>query len=88
MSAMHDVFHVSMLKKYVPDPTHVIEPQVIEIREDLSYEEKPMKILNQKTKTLRNKQIPLVKVLWRNHQVEEATWEREDDMRSMYPHLF
>ena len=88
MSAIHNVFHVSMLKKYVPDPTHVIEPQVIEIREDLSYEEKPMKILDRKTRTLRNKEIPLVKVLWRNQQVEEATWEREDDMKVLYPHLF
>ena len=46
MSAMHDVFHVSMLKKYVPDLTHLIEPQVIEIRKDLSYEEKPVEILD------------------------------------------
>ncbi|KAL5581770.1 hypothetical protein UlMin_014212 [Ulmus minor] len=58
------------------------------IREDLTYKEQPMQILDRKDKALRNKVIPLVKVLWRNHKVEEATWEREDEMRAKYPHLF
>ncbi|KAL5544957.1 hypothetical protein UlMin_008741 [Ulmus minor] len=57
------------------------------IREDLTYEEQPVQILDRKDKALRNKVIPLVKVLWRNHKVEEATWEREDGMRAKYPHL-
>ena len=88
MTSIHNVFHVSMLKKYVPDPSHVIQPQSIQIQEDMSYEEKPVEILDRKTKTLRNKEIPLVKVLWRNHKMEEATWEREDAMRTNYPELF
>ncbi|KAK6147382.1 hypothetical protein DH2020_018294 [Rehmannia glutinosa] len=88
MSAIHNVFHVSMLKKYVPDPSHVIPPQTVQIREDLSYEEKPMKIVDREVKKLRNKEIPLVKVIWRNHRVEEATWELEEDMRQKYPELF
>ena len=50
--------------------------------------EQPVEVLAREVKTLRNKEIPLVKVLWRNHRVEEATWEREDDMRSRYPELF
>ncbi|KAL5566402.1 hypothetical protein UlMin_029566 [Ulmus minor] len=75
-------------KKYVPDPTHVLEHEPIEVHEDLTYEEPPVQILDRKEKTLRNKAIPLVKVLWRNHKVEEATWEREDEMRVKYPHLF
>ena len=56
--------------------------------DDLSYEEQPVQILGREEKELRNKTISLVKVLWRNHLVEEATWEREDHMRSQYPHLF
>ena len=88
MATIHNVFHVSMLKKYIPDPSHVIQPQAIQIKDDMSYEEKPVEILDRKTKTLRNKEIPLVKVLWRNHKIEEATWEREDIMRSFYPELF
>ncbi|XP_071917012.1 uncharacterized protein [Coffea arabica] len=70
---IHNVFHVSILKKYHPDPSHVLQPKNIEIDEALTYKEKPMKLLDHKVKELRNKQIPLVKVLWRNHGVEEAT---------------
>ncbi|KAL4020979.1 hypothetical protein IC575_019768 [Cucumis melo] len=88
LSTVHDVFHVSMLRKYVPDPSHVVDYEPLEIDENLSYVEQPLEVLAREVKTLRNKQIPLVKVLWRNHRVEEATWEREDDMRSRYPELF
>ncbi|KAL0551689.1 hypothetical protein IC582_010778 [Cucumis melo] len=88
LSTVHDVFHVSMLRKYVPDPSHVVDYEPLEIDENLSYVEKPVEVLAREVKTLRNKEIPLVKVLWRNHRVEEATWEREDDMRSRYPELF
>ena len=79
--SVHNVFQVSMLKKYVSDPSHLITPEPIEVHEDLTYEEKPVKILDRQDKRLRNKVIPLVKVLWKNHKIEEATWEREDDMR-------
>ncbi len=88
MASVHNVFHVSMLKKYVPDESHVLEQEPVEIHEDLSLEEKPVRILDYKIKTLRNKEIPLVKVLWRNQTFEEATWEREQDMRASYPELF
>ncbi|KAL0537629.1 hypothetical protein IC582_026612 [Cucumis melo] len=88
LSNVHDVFHVSMLRKYVPDPSHVVDYEPLEIDENLSYTEQPVEVLAREVKTLRNKEIPLVKVLWRNHRVEEATWEREDDMRSRYPELF
>ncbi|KAL0536800.1 hypothetical protein IC582_025762 [Cucumis melo] len=87
LSTVHDVFHVSMLRKYVPDPSHVVDYEPLEIDENLSYTEQPVEILAREVKTLRNKEIPLVKVLWRNHRIEEATWEREDDMRSRYPEL-
>ncbi|KAL0541249.1 hypothetical protein IC582_021291 [Cucumis melo] len=88
LSAVHDVFHVSMLRKYVPDPSHVVDYEPLEIDENLSYVEQPVEVLAREVKTLRNKEIPLVKVLWRNHRVDEATWEREDDMKSRYPELF
>ncbi|KAL5564996.1 hypothetical protein UlMin_028160 [Ulmus minor] len=88
LAAVHNVFHVSMLRKYVSDPSHVLASEPIEVREDLTYQEQPVQILDRKDKALRNKVIPLVKILWRNHKVEEATWEREDEMRAKYPHLF
>ena len=88
LSRVHNVFHISMLRKYISDPSHVLEAPEIELRDDLSYEEQPVHILGREEKELRNKTISLVKVLWRNHLVEEATWEREDQIRSQYPHLF
>ncbi|KAL0534283.1 hypothetical protein IC582_028572 [Cucumis melo] len=88
LSTVHDVFHVSMLRKYVPDPSHVVDYEPLEIDENLSYTEQPVEVLAREVKMLRNREIPLVKVLWRNHRLEEATWEREDDMRSRYPELF
>ena len=54
----------------------------------MSYAEEPVKILAREEKVLRNKVIPLVKVLWSNHSTEEATWEKEEDMKKEYPHLF
>ena len=88
LSSVHDVFHVSMLKKYISDPSHILNQKRIEIYEDLTYEEKLVKILDREEKVLRNKVIPLVKVLWRNHKIEEVTWECEDDMKARYPELF
>ncbi|KAL0540140.1 hypothetical protein IC582_024370 [Cucumis melo] len=88
LSTVHDVFHVSMLRKYVPHPSHVVDYEPLEIDENLSYTEQPVEVLAREVKMLRNREIPLVKVSWRNHRVEEATWEREDDMRSRYPELF
>ena len=70
LSSVHNVFHVSMLKKYVPDPLHIIEHEPIQVQEDLSYEERLVKILAREEKTLRTKTIPLVKVLWRDHKIE------------------
>nr|XP_016451984.1 PREDICTED: uncharacterized protein LOC107776584 [Nicotiana tabacum] len=70
------------------DPSHVLPIESIEFNPDLTYEEEPIQILAREIKELRNKRIPLVKVLWRNHSGEEATWEREEDMRVQYPHLF
>ena len=88
LDRLHDVFHVSMLRRYRSDPSHVIPVEEIEIRSDLTYDEQPVRILDREVKVLRKKQIPLVKVLWRNHGIEEATWEPEETFRQQYPHLF
>ncbi|XP_070668228.1 uncharacterized protein [Malus domestica] len=88
LSKVHNVFHVSMLRHYVSDPSHVIHPQPLEINSDLTYDEEPVTILDKKDKVLRNKNVHLVKVLWRNYSVKEATWETEDRMKEMYPRLF
>ena len=88
LEKIHDVFHVSMLRRYRSDPCHVINPSEIEIQSDLSYEEEPLRILAREIKELRNKKISLVKVLWLKHGVEGAIWEPEDSMKERYPNLF
>ena len=88
LSRIHNVFHVSMLKKYVPDPSHILEVPLVELEEDLSFEVQPVAIVDQEMKQLRSKVIPMVKVLWRSDLVEEMTWETETFMRNHYPYLF
>ncbi|CAL2238784.1 unnamed protein product [Prunus armeniaca] len=88
LSRIHDVFHVSMLRKYMPDPSHVLEHQPVELREDLTYEGQPVQILDRKEQRLRSKSVHVVKVLWRSQTIEEATWEPEAQMRAKYPYLF
>ncbi|XP_028084511.1 uncharacterized protein LOC114285649 [Camellia sinensis] len=85
---VHNVFHVSMLKKYEPDPSHLLDWFDLEVDEDASYKERLIQILDTREQVLRGKTIPLVKVLWRHHGVEEVTWEREAEVRSKYPDLF
>ena len=88
LADVHNTFHVLMLKKYIQNPSHVLSYESLELNPELSYEEYPVEILDREEKLLRNKKIPLVKVLWKNHLVEEATWEREDMMKLQYPTLF
>ena len=78
---IHNVFHVSMLRRYHSDISHIIEYETVEIQPDLSYEEKPVKILDRKEQILRNKTISLERVLCKNQQIEESTWEMETQMR-------
>ena len=70
------------------DPSHVLDYQPIQIANDMSYEEQPVEILDRKEQVLRRRFIPLVKVRWANHTAEEATWEREDEIKEKYPQLF
>ena len=85
---IYPVFHVSLLRRYVPDPSHQISFEELELRPDLSYEEEAVRILKRCSKVLRRKEVPLVKVLWSRRGVQEATWEREDEMRQRFPGLF
>lgn len=76
LTDVQNVFHVSMLKKYLHDPSHVINWQNIELQEDTTFLTRPLSILDREDRVLRNKVIPLVKVLWESQGVEGATWER------------
>lgn len=87
LEKIHNVFHISMLRRYRSDPSHIISPESIEIQPDLTYEDEPVQILAREVKELQNKRISLVKVLW-SHKIEEATWEPEEAMRQQYPYLF
>ena len=88
MSSVHKVFHVSMLRKYTPDPAHVVDWGQIEIDTYGTFKEGPMCILDGRDQVLRRKTVRLVRVLWWHYGVEESTWEREDTMRATYPFLF
>nr|XP_027098921.1 uncharacterized protein LOC113718204 [Coffea arabica] len=73
LSRIHNVFHVSQLRKYVSDPSHILEDQPIEVKENLSVEEVPLRIVDRKDQVLRRRIIPYVKVQWTNHTPREAT---------------
>ena len=88
LSEVHDVFHVSQLRKCVSDPEAIVSTHQPEIQPDLSTIERPIKILDRIDKVLRRKVIPFVKVLWSGQSEREATWEPEDEMRQKYPELF
>ncbi|XP_073064095.1 uncharacterized protein [Primulina eburnea] len=88
LDRVHNVFHVSMLRKYLSNPSHVLRHEALDLLPNLSYEEVSVQIIDRKIKVLRNKEIGFVKVLWRNHVIEEATWEPEKEMRQRYPDLF
>ncbi|KAK5771488.1 hypothetical protein PVK06_047692 [Gossypium arboreum] len=88
LDRIHDVFHVSMLRRYRSDHSHVVPVEEIEVKTDLTFEEEPVQILDREVKVLRKKSVPLVKVLWRNHGRKETTWESEETMRQQYPQLF
>ncbi|KAJ0969688.1 hypothetical protein J5N97_022565 [Dioscorea zingiberensis] len=67
LAKVHNVFHISMLRRYVPDPSHVIQYVPMEIHENMTYEERPTEILGREERRLRSRVIPFVKVRWSNH---------------------
>ncbi|XP_057248993.1 uncharacterized protein LOC130590528 [Beta vulgaris subsp. vulgaris] len=84
----HNVFHVSQLRRYISDPSHVLQPESLQLDDNMTYEEFPVQILDHKIRKTRKGETKIVKVLWSNHNSEESTWEAEDAMRLKYPHLF
>src|SRR3954467_9621440 len=93
LSYVHDVFHVSQLRKCLevpdkPDVFNNIDHRTVDINQDLTYRETPLRILEESTRVTRKRAIKFHKVQWTNHTVEEATWEREDYLKREFPHLF
>ena len=88
ISGVYEVFHVSMLRRYTPDPTYVVDWGEIEVDMDGTFEEGPVCIMDSRDQLLRRKTVRLVRVLWQHRGVEESTWELEDTMRATYPLLF
>ena len=81
MSGVHEVFHISMLRRYTPDPAHVVDWGEIEVNTDRTFEEGPVRIMDSWDQVLRCKTM-------RHRGVDESTWEREDTIRATYPILF
>ena len=88
MSGVHEVFHVSMLRRSTPNPAHVVDWGEIEVDTDGTFGEGPVCIMDSRDQVLRRKTVRLVRVLWQHRRVEESMWEREDTMRATYPFLF
>jgi hypothetical protein len=88
LSTVHDVFHVSQLKKCLRVPEEQLPVEGLEVQEDLTYIEKPAQILETADRVTWRKTIRMCKVRWSHHSEEEATWEREDDLMAKYPELF
>ena len=88
MSSVHEVFHVSMLRRYTLDPAHVVDWGDIEVDTDETFKEGPVCIMDSRDQVLRRKTVRLVRVLWQHLGGEESMWEREDTMRANYPFLF
>ena len=88
LADVHDVFHVSQLKKCLRVPTEQLPLEELSVRDNLTYSDYPIKILDTWTHTTRSKVIKMCKVQWSHHSEDEATWEREDELQAEFPHLF
>ena len=88
LSGVHDVFHISQLKRCLRVPEEQAPLNGVGVQEDLTYTEHPVKILETSERVTRNKRIKMCKVQWSHHSEAEATWEREDELKKTYPELF
>ena len=85
LAAIHDVFHVSQLKKCIKVPTEFLEPHDIEVEPDLYYAEYPIKILDTKERSTRREKVKMYKIQWNHHTEEESTWETENFLQRNFP---
>ena len=88
MKQVHNVFHVSQLRKCLKEPEDSVTHEELELEADLTYVERPAKILAEEWKRLRNRTIKYCKVQWKHHPEREATWEKQEDLRQAYLELF
>ncbi|GJW72580.1 hypothetical protein Tco_0129497 [Tanacetum coccineum] len=88
LSRVHSTFHVSNLKKCLSDEPLAVPLDEIHIDDKLHFVEEPVEILEREIKKLRRSRIPIIKVRWNSKRGPEFTWEREDQFRGKYPHLF
>ncbi|GKE89704.1 putative reverse transcriptase domain-containing protein, partial [Tanacetum coccineum] len=88
LNDVHDTFHVSNLKKCLVDPTLKVPLDEIQVDAKLNFVEEPIEILEREFKKLKRSRIAIVKVRWNSKRGPEFTWEREDQMKLKYPHLF
>jgi hypothetical protein len=87
LAGVHDIFHISQLKKCLKSPVDVVLLKVAPLETDLTYPEHLIKILDQKSHVIRRKMTKFYRVQWSNHKVEEATWESEYFLRSRHPNF-
>jgi hypothetical protein len=85
---VHDVFHVLQLRKCLRVPDGQIPLEELIVGEDLTYQEYPVKILHNLEKVTRTKGYKISKVQWSNHLEEEATWEKEGQLKAEFPDIF
>ncbi|GKB84542.1 putative reverse transcriptase domain-containing protein [Tanacetum coccineum] len=85
---IHNTFHVSNLKKCLSDESLVIPMKELRLDDKLNFVEEPVEIMDREVKQLKQSRIPIVKVRWNSKRGPEFTWEREDQIRAKYPHLF
>ena len=85
---MDDVFHVSQLRRYIPDPSHILDHSGLVVDPDHSFSEYPICVLDRQVKQLRRHQVPLLLIQWSRRGTEEATWEIEESISTSYPEFY
>ncbi|GJS38400.1 putative reverse transcriptase domain-containing protein [Tanacetum coccineum] len=88
LNNVHNTFHVSNLKKCLSDESLIIPMKELRLDDKLNFVEEPVEIMDREVKQLKQSRIPIVKVRWNSKRGPEFTWEREDQIRAKYPHLF